>query len=215
MKCITVFNNKGGVGKTSLVYHLAWMYDELDYNVLVADLDPQANLTSMFLDDDELGGALDRGWSGRDHLQCAPAAARRDRRRHHAARGGTADRHRTRCRRHAAVRRRGRALQPVAGLPRRETSRIPCALGTVARHANGSGCNRGRPHPRGRRPEPGRTESSRAGDGRTTSSCPWRPISTPFRDSAISGRRCAAGGGSGRNECNATLWLASTCPAAK
>ena len=54
MKCITVFNNKGGVGKTSLVYHLAWMYDELDYNVLVADLDPQANLTSMFLDDDEL-----------------------------------------------------------------------------------------------------------------------------------------------------------------
>ena len=54
MNCITVFNNKGGVGKTSLVYHLAWMYAELDYNVLVADLDPQANLTSMFLDDDEL-----------------------------------------------------------------------------------------------------------------------------------------------------------------
>ena len=54
MNCITVFNNKGGVGKTSLVYHLAWMFAELDYNVLVADLDPQANLTSMFLDDDEL-----------------------------------------------------------------------------------------------------------------------------------------------------------------
>ena len=54
MNCITVFNNKGGVGKTSLVYHLAWMYAELDYNVLVADLDPQANLTSMFLDDDDL-----------------------------------------------------------------------------------------------------------------------------------------------------------------
>ena len=54
MNCITVFNNKGCVGKTSLVYHLAWMYAELDYNVLVADLDPQANLTSMFLDDDEL-----------------------------------------------------------------------------------------------------------------------------------------------------------------
>ena len=60
MKCITVFNNKGGVGKTSLVYHLAWMYDKLDYNVLVADLDPQANLTSMFLDDDELEDL----WSG-------------------------------------------------------------------------------------------------------------------------------------------------------
>ena len=49
-----MFNNRGGVGKTSLVYHLAWMYARLDCNVLVADLDPQANLTSMFLNDDEL-----------------------------------------------------------------------------------------------------------------------------------------------------------------
>ena len=54
MNCIAVFNNKAGVGKTLLVYHLAWMFAELDYNVLVADLDPQANLTSMFLDDEEL-----------------------------------------------------------------------------------------------------------------------------------------------------------------
>ena len=54
MRSIAVFNNKGGVGKTSLVYHLAWMYARLDVNVLVADLDPQANLTSMFLNDEEL-----------------------------------------------------------------------------------------------------------------------------------------------------------------
>ena len=54
MTSIAVFNNKGGVGKTSLVYHLAWMYANLDYNVLVADLDPQANLTTMFLRDEEL-----------------------------------------------------------------------------------------------------------------------------------------------------------------
>ena len=64
MNCITVFNNKGGVGKTSLVYHLAWMYAELDYNVLVADLDPQANLTSMFLDDDELEELWTRDGAG-------------------------------------------------------------------------------------------------------------------------------------------------------
>ena len=54
MRSIALFNNKGGVGKTSLVYHLAWMYARLDLNVLVADLDPQANLTSMFLNDEEL-----------------------------------------------------------------------------------------------------------------------------------------------------------------
>ena len=59
---IAVFNNKGGVGKTSLVYHLAWMYAKLNYNVLVADLDPQANLTTMFLSDEE----LERLWEAPD-----------------------------------------------------------------------------------------------------------------------------------------------------
>lgn len=50
MKTIAFFNNKGGVGKTSLVYHLAWMFgDRLGVPVLAVDLDPQANLTAMFL----------------------------------------------------------------------------------------------------------------------------------------------------------------------
>ena len=51
---LTFFNNKGGVGKTSLVYHVAWMLSELDYVVLAVDLDPQANLTAAFLDEDAL-----------------------------------------------------------------------------------------------------------------------------------------------------------------
>lgn len=59
MKTIAFFNNKGGVGKTSLVYHLAWMYSDLGLNVVAADLDPQANLTTMFLDED----ALESLWS--------------------------------------------------------------------------------------------------------------------------------------------------------
>jgi chromosome partitioning protein len=54
MKTIAFFNNKGGVGKTSLVYHLAWMYADLGLSVIAADFDPQANLTSMFLEDDRL-----------------------------------------------------------------------------------------------------------------------------------------------------------------
>jgi cellulose biosynthesis protein BcsQ len=51
---IAFFNNKGGVGKTSLVYHLTWMYGDLGLRVVAVDLDPQANLTSAFLDDDRL-----------------------------------------------------------------------------------------------------------------------------------------------------------------
>lgn len=54
MKTIAFFNSKSGMGKTSLVYHLAWMYAELGQSVIAADLDPQANLTSMFLEDDRL-----------------------------------------------------------------------------------------------------------------------------------------------------------------
>ncbi len=54
MKTIAFFNNKGGVGKTSLVYHLAWMYAEMGIPTLAVDLDPQANLTSMFLKESRL-----------------------------------------------------------------------------------------------------------------------------------------------------------------
>lgn len=51
---VTFFNNKGGVGKTSLVFHVSWMAAELGIRVLVADLDPQANLTSAYLSEAEL-----------------------------------------------------------------------------------------------------------------------------------------------------------------
>jgi len=51
---VTFFNNKGGVGKTSLVYHLAWMFSEIGNRVIAIDLDPQANLTSAFLPERDL-----------------------------------------------------------------------------------------------------------------------------------------------------------------
>ena len=54
MKTIGFFNNKGGVGKTSLVYHVAWMIARSGVRVVAADLDPQANLTSMFLSEERL-----------------------------------------------------------------------------------------------------------------------------------------------------------------
>src|SRR5215831_17642178 len=62
---IAFFNNKGGVGKTSLVYHLAWMYADLGVRVVAADLDPQANLTAAFLDEER----LEELWPDSNHPQ--------------------------------------------------------------------------------------------------------------------------------------------------
>lgn len=56
---LTFFNNKGGVGKTSLVYHMAWMFSEMGKRIVAIDLDPQANLTSAFLPEDQLEGLWD------------------------------------------------------------------------------------------------------------------------------------------------------------
>ncbi|HEX5199542.1 ParA family protein [Paractinoplanes rhizophilus] len=55
MISVAMFNNKGGVGKTTLTYHLAHMLQRLGHSVLAVDLDPQSNLTAAFLDEDALG----------------------------------------------------------------------------------------------------------------------------------------------------------------
>lgn len=58
---VAFFNNKGGVGKTSLAYHLAWMFAEQGKRVVAADLDPQSNLSAAFLDEDRLEGLWPQG----------------------------------------------------------------------------------------------------------------------------------------------------------
>lgn len=63
MKTIAFFNNKGGVGKTSMVYHLAWTLRDMGHKVLAVDLDPQSNLTSNFLNED----AVEKLWADDDH----------------------------------------------------------------------------------------------------------------------------------------------------
>jgi chromosome partitioning protein len=65
---LALFNNKGGVGKTTLTYHLAHMMQRLGCRVLAVDLDPQSNLTAAFLDEESLGVLWDEpqtpAWGG-------------------------------------------------------------------------------------------------------------------------------------------------------
>ena len=67
---LTFFNNKGGVGKTSLIYHLAWMYASLRKRVVIVDLDPQANLTAAFLDEDKIEHIWNVRTEGSTIYQC-------------------------------------------------------------------------------------------------------------------------------------------------
>lgn len=49
VKIINLFNHKGGVSKTTTVFNLAWMLGTMGKKVIVADFDPQCNLTGMIL----------------------------------------------------------------------------------------------------------------------------------------------------------------------
>lgn len=49
MKIISIVNQKGGVGKTTLAFNLAHLLKDRGYRILAVDLDPQANLTLSVL----------------------------------------------------------------------------------------------------------------------------------------------------------------------
>lgn len=48
---ITITNQKGGVGKTSLTFHLGYLFSRDNKKTLLIDNDPQGNLTSCFIDE--------------------------------------------------------------------------------------------------------------------------------------------------------------------
>jgi cellulose biosynthesis protein BcsQ len=54
MKTISIFNNKGGVGKTTLTFHLGQALAEMGHRTLLIDLDPQCNLTIFGMDEEEI-----------------------------------------------------------------------------------------------------------------------------------------------------------------
>lgn len=54
MKSVAFFNNKGGVGKTTLACNMAaHLRKETDAKILVIDLDPQCNATQLLLSEDQ------------------------------------------------------------------------------------------------------------------------------------------------------------------
>lgn len=55
---VGIFNNKGGVGKTTYMYHLAHAIARHKKTVLMVDCDPQCNLTAYALED----AAVERTW---------------------------------------------------------------------------------------------------------------------------------------------------------
>lgn len=48
-KIICLFNHKGGVSKTTTAFNLGWMMAQKGKRILLADFDPQCNLTGMVL----------------------------------------------------------------------------------------------------------------------------------------------------------------------
>jgi cellulose biosynthesis protein BcsQ len=47
MKTISIFNNKGGVGKTTMTFHLGHALAAMGHKTLIIDFDPQCNLTIL------------------------------------------------------------------------------------------------------------------------------------------------------------------------
>lgn len=57
---VSVFNHKGGVGKTTLTVNLAFAVAKQGHRVLLIDSDPQCNLTSYLVAEDVVNDLLDK-----------------------------------------------------------------------------------------------------------------------------------------------------------
>lgn len=72
-KTISLFNQKGGVSKTTTTFNLGWVLAKAGFRVLMVDLDPQCNLTGLVLgynavDDDN----MERFYESRENLTMKP-----------------------------------------------------------------------------------------------------------------------------------------------
>jgi chromosome partitioning protein len=59
VKSLALFNNKGGVGKTTMTFNLAHMFARLGREVAILDCDPQCNLSALALAEEDLTEAFE------------------------------------------------------------------------------------------------------------------------------------------------------------
>ena len=74
LKIVCLFNNKGGVGKTTFLFHLAYRLAELGQRVLLVDADGQCNLTAYCLPEAEIENSW--GASGNSLYKCVEPLVR-------------------------------------------------------------------------------------------------------------------------------------------
>jgi len=70
VKTLVFFNNKGGVGKTTLAFNTAHILARRGMRVVVIDYDPQCNLSAIFLDEPRLFEIWESDGGGRTVMGC-------------------------------------------------------------------------------------------------------------------------------------------------
>lgn len=68
MQIITLFNNKGGVSKTTTTFNIAWKLAQLGKRVLMVDADPQCNLTELVINPLQLEDPIRNETQKRDNI---------------------------------------------------------------------------------------------------------------------------------------------------